>query len=43
LPQRFSTIGYGETDPADYEASPLSIYAKAAKADMRVFVEIIVK
>ncbi len=40
---RLSTIGYGETNPADYEASPQSIHSKAAKANMRVLFEIVVK
>lgn len=42
-PDRLSTIGYGETDPAMYEAAPKDIYSKAAKANMRVLFEIIVK
>lgn len=40
---RLTTIGYGETDPAMYEAAPKEIYSKAAKANMRVLFEIIVK
>jgi len=40
---RLSTIGYGEADPAMYEAAPKQIYSKAAKANMRVLFEIIVK
>jgi outer membrane protein OmpA-like peptidoglycan-associated protein len=40
---RLSTIGYGETDPAMYEAAPKEIYSKEAKANMRVLFEIIVK
>jgi outer membrane protein OmpA-like peptidoglycan-associated protein len=40
---RLSTIGYGETDPAMYEAAPKELYSKAAKANMRVLFEIIVK
>ncbi len=40
---RLSTIGYGETKPAMYEAAPKEIYSKAAKANMRVLFEIIVK
>ena len=40
---RLSTIGYGETDPAMYEAAPKEIYSKAAKANMRVLFEIIVE
>ena len=42
-PDRLSTIGYGETDPAMYEAAPSELYSKAAKANMRVLFEIIVK
>jgi outer membrane protein OmpA-like peptidoglycan-associated protein len=40
---RLSTIGYGETNPAMYEASPKEIYSKAAKANMRVLFEITVQ
>ena len=40
---RLSTIGYGETRPEMYEAAPKEIYSKAAKANMRVLFEIIVK
>ena len=42
-PDRLSTIGYGETDPAMYEAAPKDIYSKAAKANMRVLFEISVQ
>ena len=42
-PERLSTIGYGETDPAMYEAAPKDLYSKAAKANMRVLFEIIVE
>jgi outer membrane protein OmpA-like peptidoglycan-associated protein len=42
-PDRLSTIGYGETDPAMYEASPKELYSKAAKANMRVLFEIVVQ
>lgn len=41
--QALSTIGYGETDPARYEAAPKELYSPAAKANMRVLFEIIVK
>ena len=41
--ERLSTIGYGETDPAIYEAAPKELYSKAAKANMRVLFEVIVK
>jgi OOP family OmpA-OmpF porin len=40
---RLSTIGYGETDPAMYEAAPKELYSPAAKANMRVLFEIIVR
>ena len=40
---RLSTIGYGETDPAMYEAAPKELYSKAAKANMRVLFEIVVQ
>jgi OmpA-OmpF porin, OOP family len=42
-PDRLSKIGYGETNPAMYEAAPKEIYSKAAKANMRVLFEVIVK
>ena len=42
-PDRLSTIGYGATNPAMYEAAPKEIYSKAAKANMRVLFEVIVK
>jgi outer membrane protein OmpA-like peptidoglycan-associated protein len=42
-PDRLSTIGYGEADPAMYEAAPKEIYSKAAKANMRVLFEIVVQ
>jgi len=42
-PDRLSEIGYGETRPAMYEAAPKDLYSKAAKANMRVLFEIIVK
>ena len=42
-PDRLSTIGYGEADPAMYEAAPKELYSKAAKANMRVLFEIIVQ
>lgn len=41
--QALSTIGYGEAHPAEREAAPKEIYSKAAKANMRVLFEIIVK
>jgi outer membrane protein OmpA-like peptidoglycan-associated protein len=42
-PDRLSTIGYGETNPAMYEAAPKELYSTAAKANMRVLFEIIVQ
>ena len=42
-PDRLSTIGYGEADPAMYEAAPKELYSGAAKANMRVLFEIIVQ
>jgi outer membrane protein OmpA-like peptidoglycan-associated protein len=42
-PDRLSTVGYGETNPAMYEAAPKEIYSKAAMANMRVLFEVIVK
>jgi OOP family OmpA-OmpF porin len=38
-----TTIGYGETRPATYEPIPSDINSKAAKSNMRVLFEIIVK
>jgi outer membrane protein OmpA-like peptidoglycan-associated protein len=40
---RLSMIGYGESNPAKYEAAPKEIYSPAAKANMRVLFEIIVQ
>jgi outer membrane protein OmpA-like peptidoglycan-associated protein len=42
-PDRLSTIGYGETNPAMYEAAPKELYSRAAKANMRALFEIIVQ
>ena len=42
-PDRLSTIGYGETRPAEYEAAPKDLHSEAAKANMKVLFEIIVK
>jgi outer membrane beta-barrel protein len=39
--RRLTTIGYGETNPAKYEADPSDKYSEAALANMRVVVEII--
>lgn len=41
--QTLTTIGYGENRPAEFEAAPKELYSKAAKANMRVLFEIIVK
>jgi outer membrane protein OmpA-like peptidoglycan-associated protein len=43
IPGRLSTIGYGEKNPAVYEAAPEELYSAAAKANMRVLFEIIVQ
>ena len=42
-PARISTIGYGETRPATYEANPRHINSPAAKSNMRVLFEMTVK
>jgi OOP family OmpA-OmpF porin len=42
-PDRLSTIGYGEANADVYEAAPKELYSPAAKANMRVEFEIIVK
>jgi outer membrane protein OmpA-like peptidoglycan-associated protein len=42
-PERLSIIGYGEHDPERYEAAPAELYSEAAKANMRVLFEIILK
>lgn len=42
-PARLDSIGYGETRPAVYEPIPGDIASKAAKSNMRVLFEIIVK
>jgi OOP family OmpA-OmpF porin len=42
-PGRMTTIGYGEKRPATYEPMPSDIYSKAAKSNMRVLFEIILK
>jgi OmpA-OmpF porin, OOP family len=42
-PERFKTIGFGETDPAEYEARPSVLRSDAAKANMRGLFEIIVE
>lgn len=40
---RLATIGYGETYPASYEATPKELYSPAAKSNMRVLFEIILE
>lgn len=42
-PDRLSKVGYGEENSAMYEVAPKDLYSKAAKANMRVLFEIIVK
>lgn len=42
-PDRLSTIGFGQTRPAEHEAAPNDIYSSAAKANMRVLFEVVVK
>jgi len=42
-PDRLSVIGYGEANPAVYEAKPKELFSSAAKANMRVLFEIIVQ
>ncbi len=37
---RLPTIGYGQTRPAMYEATPKDLYSKAARSNMRVVFEI---
>ena len=41
--ERLDTIGYGELRPAIYEPIPEELRSKAAKANMRVLFEVIVK
>jgi len=40
-PKKLVTVGYGETRPAVHEPNPKEIHSKAAKANMRVLLEII--
>jgi outer membrane protein OmpA-like peptidoglycan-associated protein len=42
-PGKLVTIGFGETSPAEHESAPKDLYSKAAKANMRVLFEIVVK
>lgn len=40
-PERLSTVGYGETEPAEHEVSPDEKHSLAARANMRVLFETI--
>ena len=40
---RLSIIGYGETDPAAYEAAPKNLTSDAAAANMRVLFEVVIE
>lgn len=42
-PGRLTTIGFGDTRPAQFEATPSHLRSKAAKANMRVLFEITVE
>lgn len=42
-PERLTRIGYGESDPASYEAAPQELNSKAAKSNMRVLFQIVVQ
>jgi outer membrane protein OmpA-like peptidoglycan-associated protein len=42
-PEKLTTIGYGEMKPATYEPIPEDIYSEAAKTNMRVLFEVVVK
>jgi len=42
-PDRLTMIGYGEKNPAMYEAAPKNLYSDAAKANMRVLFEIVMQ
>ncbi|OGF45304.1 MAG: hypothetical protein A2231_11275 [Candidatus Firestonebacteria bacterium RIFOXYA2_FULL_40_8] len=42
-PERITTIGYGRTKPALFEANPGNINTSEAKANMRVLFEVVVK
>lgn len=43
LPDRLSTIGYGQDRPAEFERRPDEIDSRAARANMRVLFEIILR
>jgi hypothetical protein len=40
---RLTTVGYGEASPAEFESTPADLRSDAAKANMRVLFEFIVK
>jgi OOP family OmpA-OmpF porin len=40
---RLTTIGFGDTEPAEHEVSPSQHYSTAAKANMRVLFEVVVQ
>jgi len=40
---RLTTIGYGDSQPAEHEVSPSHHYSTAAKANMRVLFEVVVQ
>jgi OmpA-OmpF porin, OOP family len=40
---RLTTIGYGESSPAVVENSPMDLRSKAAKANMRVLFQVLLK
>lgn len=40
---RLTTVGYGEKNPAAYEAAPKDLYSEAAKANQRALFEVIVE
>lgn len=42
-PERLDTIGYGATRPAVYEPIPSNMESAAAKSNMRMLFEVIVK
>jgi outer membrane protein OmpA-like peptidoglycan-associated protein len=42
-PERLDTIGYGDTRPIVYEDAPGKVHSDAAKENMRVLFEVIVK
>ncbi|WP_233280361.1 OmpA family protein [Rheinheimera mangrovi] len=40
---RFKTVGFGQSNPAEYKANPAVLRSDAAKANMRGLFEIIVE